>query len=38
MSATGEVFRFIADHPLISLVTIAAVLATITLIIKGLFL
>lgn len=36
MSATGELFRFIADHPIISLLAIAAGLATITLIVKGL--
>jgi hypothetical protein len=36
MSGTNEIFRFIAEHPIISLMTIAAILATITLIIKGL--
>jgi hypothetical protein len=32
----SEIFRFIAEHPIISLLAIAAGLATITLIIKGL--
>jgi hypothetical protein len=36
MSGTNEIFRFISDHPIISLLAIAAGLATITLIVKGL--
>lgn len=36
MSSTSEIIKFIFDHPIISSLAIAAGLATITLIIKGL--
>jgi uncharacterized membrane protein YdfJ with MMPL/SSD domain len=31
----SEIFKFIADHPIISLLAIAAILATITIVVKG---